>query len=98
MNRIVIVLAISLLLTGCSQEVNNPYEDIELNPCPMCGGQVVINDYRYGYWITRSKLWCQTRIILTFINRHSHCLPHFLLTKYASIPSSSIIYIGTIKM
>lgn len=54
MNKIVIVLAISLslLLTSCSQEIKNPYADIELNPCPMCGGQVVINDYRYGYWIS----------------------------------------------
>jgi hypothetical protein len=51
MNKIVIVLAISLLLTGCSQKVNNPYADIELNPCPMCGEQVSIGDYRYGYWI-----------------------------------------------
>lgn len=52
MNKIIIVLVISLLLTGCSQEVKNPYADIELNPCPMCGEQVVINDYRYGYWIS----------------------------------------------
>lgn len=52
MKRIVMVLSV-LLLTGCSsQEVNNPYEDIELNPCPMCGEQVVINDYRYGYSIS----------------------------------------------
>ena len=55
MKRIIIVLAISLLLTGCSpdkpHEVTNPYADIELNPCPMCGGQVSIGDYRYGYWI-----------------------------------------------